>query len=92
MREISYRARFPPRALGIWKRLVDEADEWQNDVLVSHELLAAASPERAERAVQAFDCEVYVVVTARDLQRQIPAEWRGARQASLVDDLRRLRP
>lgn len=75
VRDIAYQAHFPPRAIGIWKRLADEAAEWSGDVLVSHELLAAATAEQAEAAVRALDGEVHVVVTARDLQRQIPAEW-----------------
>lgn len=45
-------------------------------MLVSHEILAAASPERVERALASFpDSEIHVIVTARDLGRQIPAEW-----------------
>jgi len=76
VREIAHQARFPPRAIGIWKRVVDDGSRWHGDVLVSHELLAAASAEQAAHAVQAWiDAEVHVVVTARDLQRQIPAEW-----------------
>jgi hypothetical protein len=45
-------------------------------VLVSHEILAAAEPASVAKAMASFpDREVHVVLTARDLGRQIPAEW-----------------
>lgn len=61
---------------GAWTRLVQEADAWDGDVLVSHELLVGATDEQARRACESFGAaEVHVVVTARDLGRQIPAAW-----------------
>lgn len=67
----------PPRAAGSWQRLVDEALGWDGTVLVSHELFAGATPDQAKAAVAALTdrAEVHVVVTARDLVRQISAEW-----------------
>ena len=67
----------PRRAAGMWKRLASEAEAWDGNVLISHELFAGATPEQAAEARAAFaaDTEVHVVVTARDLVRQIPAEW-----------------
>ena len=45
-------------------------------MVVSHEILAGAGPESVARAMASFpDHEVHVVLTARDLGRQIPAEW-----------------
>ena len=77
VRGIADRDDSPRRAAGIWKRLVAEAEAWDGNVLISHELFAGATPEQAAeaRAVFAADTEVHVVVTARDLVRQIPAEW-----------------
>lgn len=76
LREQSYLEQFPPRAIGIWERLAEEARAWKGDVLVSHELFAGATAEQARVAVRSFDdADVHVVVTARDLARQIPAEW-----------------
>jgi hypothetical protein len=61
---------------GEWDALVVEARKARRHVLVSHEILAAAKPERVARALASFPRhEVHVVVTARDLGRQIPAEW-----------------
>jgi hypothetical protein len=77
VRELATRPEHPPRAVGIWQRIVDEVEGWRGDALVSHELFAGATREQAQRALAAFgpQTEVHVVLTARDLVRQIPAEW-----------------
>jgi hypothetical protein len=63
-------------ARGQWDALVSDIRKSRRNVLVSHEILAAAAPENVARAMASFpDREVHVVVTARDLGRQIPAEW-----------------
>jgi hypothetical protein len=89
------------RAAGVWDRIVEAAHAWDGDVLVSHELFAAATAEQAQRAIAAFGptAEVHVVLTARDLVRQIPAEWQEhvkhrstARFDGFVEDLRREDP
>ena len=44
--------------------------------MISHELLAAAKAESIERALASLgEHEVHVVLTARDLGRQVPAVW-----------------
>jgi hypothetical protein len=63
-------------ARGQWDALVTEVRRSKRHALISHEILAAASPESVERALASFpDDEVHVILTARDLGRQIPAEW-----------------
>lgn len=63
-------------ARGQWAALVAEAKRTSGDVLISHEILAAASTEQVAKAMEAFaEDEVHVILTARDLARQIPAEW-----------------
>lgn len=63
-------------ARGQWEGLVLDARKARLNVLVSHEILAAAGPGEVVRAMDSFPGdEVHVVVTARDLARQIPAEW-----------------
>jgi hypothetical protein len=68
---------YPRRAVGMWDRIAAEAREWPGTVLVSHELFAGADADQASRAVAALgdDAEVHVVLTVRDLVRQISAEW-----------------
>lgn len=76
VRELSYEPRYPPRAIGIWTSLVEEGLAFEGNVLVSHELFAGVTAAQAVTAVKAWgDVDVHVVVTARDLERQIPAEW-----------------
>ncbi|MGY2877013.1 hypothetical protein ACVW00_004203 [Marmoricola sp. URHA0025 HA25] len=63
-------------ARGQWSALVSDIRKAPGDVLVSHEILAAASPAQVRTAMAAFgDDEVHVVLTVRDLGRQLPAEW-----------------
>jgi hypothetical protein len=63
-------------AVGAWDRLAARVREWDGTSIVSHEILATASRQQAARALKSFgDAEVHVVFSARDLVRQIPAEW-----------------
>lgn len=63
-------------AVGEWDALVARAVGGGTDVLVSHEILAMADAAAAERAVASFPgTEAHVVLTLRDLGRQVPAEW-----------------
>jgi hypothetical protein len=76
VRHDARRASGPEAVAGAWKKLVDEMSSWDGDSIVSHELFAAATAEQADEAVAALEgAEVHVLVTARDLVRQIPAEW-----------------
>jgi hypothetical protein len=64
------------RARGQWQVLADAARRTPGDVLVSHEILAAATPAQVARAFGSLgEAEVHIVLTARDLARQLPAEW-----------------
>ena len=71
-------ANMPPRALTAWDRMLDEVRTWQGDVLISHELFAMTDTDRAPWIVESLTSvadELHPVITARDLARQIPAEW-----------------
>ena len=64
------------QAVGAWDRLAERIRAWPGTVIVSHEILATASRQQVRRALESFgDAEVHVVLSARDLVRQIPAEW-----------------
>jgi hypothetical protein len=61
---------------GAWDHLAQHALRPARASLISHELLAAATPDQAARAVHSFgDAEVHVVLTVRDMASLIPAEW-----------------
>lgn len=64
------------QAVGAWDRLAQRIREWPGTAIVSHEILATATRQQVRRALDSFgDTEVHVVLSARDLARQIPAEW-----------------
>ena len=65
-------------AIGAWDRLAAWTREWHGTAIISHEILAIASRLQVRRALESLghpDTEVHVVVSVRDLVRQIPAEW-----------------
>lgn len=65
-----------PAVPGAWQRLADEAAAWDGTVIVSQELLSPARPAQIDRALESLaPAEVHIVVTARDLARQVPAAW-----------------
>lgn len=66
------------QAIGEWDRLAAAVRRIDHGtVIISHEILARATRSQAERAIADLgaDAEVHVVISARDLVRQIPAEW-----------------
>lgn len=65
-----------PRAGGVWAEVTREVNAFDGPAIVSHESLAKTQREGRIRAVEGFEgAEVRVVITARDLGRQIPAVW-----------------
>jgi hypothetical protein len=65
-----------PEALGEWDALMGRTRKLDGTVIISHEILAAAKPSQIERAMADLeDSEVHLVYSARDLARQMPAEW-----------------
>jgi len=61
---------------GEWDILAKQAMYAAKDAVISHELLAAATPEQAALAVRSFEgTEVHVVITVRDIATLLPAEW-----------------
>ena len=67
------------QAVGAWDRLAERVRTWPGTVIVSHEILANATRQQVRRALDSFGdpatTEVHVVLSARDLVRQVPAEW-----------------
>jgi hypothetical protein len=64
-------------ATGAWERLAAQVREWSGTSIISHEILGTASRVQVARALASLgdDAEVHIVFSARDLVRQIPAEW-----------------
>lgn len=65
------------RFRGEWAALADRSRTWGGStVIVSSELLAAATPARIESGLAALaPAEIHVVFTARDLARQLVSDW-----------------
>lgn len=64
--------------LGAWDRVVSDVEGWQGDALISQEQLVETSQEDAAAAVARLGevaDEVHLVITARDLVRQVPSAW-----------------
>lgn len=65
-----------PGAEGAWDRLVEQTNRFDGNALISHETLAMSPPEVMQKAVGSFPGrDVRVILTCRDLGRQIPAVW-----------------
>ena len=63
-------------AVGEWDALAEQVRNWRGTSIISHEVFAGASRTEVARALSSLgDAEVHLVVSARDLVRQIPAEW-----------------
>ena len=67
----------PERLAGTWEALCAEAlAPGEGTAVLSHEVLAGATPDQVARALRPLaGHEVHVVVTARDLGRQAVAHW-----------------
>ena len=83
-------------AVGAWDRLAEQVRDWDGTAIISHEILGNASRVHVAKALASLgDTEVHVVMSARDLVRQIPAEWqenvkhrRTTTFATFLEDLR----
>jgi hypothetical protein len=66
------------QAIGSWDKLAASVRRTRGDAIISHEILAAASRAQVGRALDSLgegDTEIHLVLSVRDLVRQIPAEW-----------------
>ena len=65
-----------------WTDLVEEVDRWNGEsVVISMEFLSLLSEERVATCVQSLEKhDLRVIVTTRDLGRQIPAQWQESVQ------------
>lgn len=91
------------QAIGAWDRLAAQVRRHPGTSIVSHEILATASRSQVGRALESLghgsggpdEPEIHVVLSVRDLTRQIPAEWqenvkhrRGFRYSRFLDLIR----
>ena len=66
-------------AIGAWDELAKRVRRHNGTSIISHEILATASRSQVGRALESLGhndgTEIHVVLSVRDLVRQIPAEW-----------------
>lgn len=66
-------------AVGAWDRLAQQVRDHDGTAIISHEILATASRSQVGPALESLGhgtgAEVHIVLSVRDLVRQIPAEW-----------------
>lgn len=77
----------PPRAFTVMGRLAEQAASSTADrALISQETLAPATPEQIQRLLGLVpDHEVHVVVTVRDIARQLPSVWQERVKSRITD-------
>ena len=68
---------YPPEDLaGRWSEVCRQAREHPGTTILSHEVLGAATEEQVARAMsELHGLDVHLVLTARDLARQVTSEW-----------------
>jgi hypothetical protein len=86
------------QCIGEWDKLATGVRGHSGTSIISHEILATASHAQAARALESLGhpgAEVHVVLSVRDLVRQIPAEWqenvKHRRELGYGEFLRQLR-
>ena len=83
--------RLTPAQLRTWDDLLREVGAWDGQALVSHELFAQASADQAAAALARLADvadEVHVLVTSRDLARQLPSGWQQNVKQGRTETLR----
>lgn len=77
----------PPRAFSVMDRLAGQAAESTAErALISQETLAPATPEQIQALLSLVGGhEVHVVVTARDIARQLPSIWQERVKSRICD-------
>jgi len=66
---------------GPWARIVREIEEWPGTALFSVEFFGARKPSKIEQIIGDLgDTPVTVVITVRDLARQVPSMWQESVQ------------
>jgi hypothetical protein len=67
------------QAIGSWDKLAASVRRSRGTAIISHEILATASRLQIGRALDSLGhgqgAEIHLVLSVRDLVRQIPAEW-----------------
>jgi len=76
LRDSGFRGHTFERSEGAWDRVVADIMAHDGPALLSHEILGGSVPKVLKRAAKSLEGrQVRVVITCRDLGRQLPAVW-----------------
>jgi hypothetical protein len=76
LQDLDFSGQPRPEATGRWEEVAARVRAWPGTSVISHDVLAGATPEQAQRAIDSLaPATVHVVVTARDLSLQVPSHW-----------------
>lgn len=76
LRRLDYYGVSGPKIAGAWGNVVGAVRKWDGPSIISHEMFSLADAKTVQRAMRDLNgLEVHIVMTARDLARQIPAHW-----------------
>jgi hypothetical protein len=75
LRGVGFKGHRYPASEGAWEETAAQVRDFPGRALVSHETLARTTKAVARKAVTALGDDVRVLITCRDLGRQVPAVW-----------------
>lgn len=76
LQDLDFSGEHRPEAAGRWEEVAAQVRAWPGTSVISHDVLAGATPEQAQRAIDSLaPATVHVVCTARDLVHQLPSHW-----------------
>lgn len=76
LRNLVFKGHRYAEADGAWPRMVNTIKSWDGDAIIDQELFAGASEKQVSRALRNLDfAEVHILLTMRDMARQLPAAW-----------------
>lgn len=97
LRNIVFKGHRYAEADRAWPRMVNTIKPWGGDAIIDQELFAGASEKQVARALRNLDfAEVHILLTVRDMARQLPAAWqewiRNSETESFAEWLRAVHP
>jgi hypothetical protein len=76
LQNLDFSGEHRPEATGRWEEVAARVREWPGTSVISHDVLAGATPEQAQQAIESLaPAAVHVVCTVRNLAFQLPSHW-----------------
>jgi hypothetical protein len=76
LQDLDFSGERRPEAAGRWEQVAARVRAWPGTSVISHDVLAGATPEQIQRAIESLaPAEVHVVYTVRNLAYTLPSHW-----------------